>query len=71
MTQPRNHSLIESIANTGSGFIISVAIGVFVFPMFGYSFRLGSVSGITIVYTAVSVARNYVIRRLFNGANKI
>ena len=66
--QKRKHSLIESIVNTAIGFVISVAIGVVVFPMFGYSFRLGSVSGITVVYTVVSIGRNYLIRRIFNAS---
>ena len=64
--QSHRHSLIESIANTGSGFIVSVALGAIVFPLFGYEFRIGSVSGITIVYTVASIGRNYVVRRMFN-----
>ena len=64
--QTHRHSLIESIANTGSGFIISVAIGAVVFPMFGYPFRLGSVSGITVIYTVASIIRCYLVRRVGN-----
>jgi len=66
MSQRRLYSLIEALFNTGVGFGISVAAGVVVYPMFGHSFGLIQLSGITAIFTAISILRGYVVRRLFN-----
>ena len=68
--QTRRHSLIESTVNTGSGFLVSYAIGFVILPLFGHSFGAIDLGWITLVYTAASVIRNYLIRRLFNVGSK-
>jgi len=64
--QSRISSLIESALNTASGFALSIVIGIYVYPLFGHSFSVSQLGGITLIFTLVSVARNYVWRRLFN-----
>ncbi len=64
--QSRKASLLESLANTLSGFGLSIVVGYFVFPLFGMPQSLASSFLITVVFTVVSIGRNYVIRRVFN-----
>lgn len=64
--QTRTHSMIESLANTGLGFIISLAAQVLIFPMFGIVVSLGTNTAIVLVFTVISIARSYILRRLFN-----
>lgn len=64
--QSKKASFYESLANTLSGFILSIFVGYFVFPLFGMPQSLMSTVWITAVFTVVSIMRNYVIRRVFN-----
>jgi hypothetical protein len=66
VAQRRLHSFIEATLNTGAGFLISIAAGLVVYPMFGHTFRLIEVTGITAIFTVLSIARSYIVRRLFN-----
>jgi membrane protein required for beta-lactamase induction len=69
MTQSRRASFIESCANTCSAAILSFVIAWAI-----YAALDGLASGwialtTTIVLTAVSIGRNYIIRRIFEGRN--
>lgn len=66
MEQSKRASLLESLANTFIGFVISIVVGYFVFPMFGMPKSLASSFWITVVFTVVSIGRNYIVRRVFN-----
>lgn len=66
MEQSKRASLIESLANTLSGFGLSLVVGYFVFPMFGMPQSLASSFWITVVFTVVSIGRNYIVKRVFN-----
>jgi membrane protease YdiL (CAAX protease family) len=66
MTQTRKQSAIETVAGVAIGFVVSLVASVLVFPLFGHAFTLGQNVGITIIFTVLSVARGYVVRRLFN-----
>ena len=70
MTQTRKHSAIETVAGVAIGFVVSLAAAVIVFPLFGHAFTLGQNVGITIIFTVLSIARGYVVRRWFNTINK-
>ena len=67
MSQLKRNSLIESLTNTLSGFVVSYVAGLIVFPLFGFEATAVQVGWITLIYTALSVMRNYVVRRIFNG----
>ena len=60
--QTRTKSLIEQLANTVAGFIISIILVKFFFP----EISLAKNTYITLVFTVVSIVRGYVIRRIFN-----
>ena len=58
-------SLIESIIDVGSGFLLAVAIQIFIFPFFGlYPTILDSI-GIALIFTVISMIRSWVWRSYF------
>ncbi len=65
--QSRWMSLVESATNIVVGYCLAVLTQVLVFPMFGLSVSLGENLGIGAVFTVVSLARSFVLRRIFNG----
>lgn len=67
MTQTRMDSLMEAVTNTAIGLVISVAANMLVLPIFGLPVTLGGAIGIGAVMTVISIARSYLLRRLFNG----
>jgi len=64
--QTKKHSLIESITNTAIGFIISLLVQLILYPAMNIDVRFEQNIIITIVFTSVSIARGYVVRRVFN-----
>lgn len=66
MSQSRRHSLFETLAGTAIGFAVSVLASMVVYPIFGHAFTLGENTGITLIFTVLSIARGYAVRRLFN-----
>ena len=66
MAQSKRGSLIEAVTNTVVGYALAVATQFAVFPAFGL--RVGVVEnlGLGLIFTAVSLARGYALRRLFN-----
>lgn len=66
MRQTRLVSLIESLVNVTSGFIISLVLWQFVLaPYFGYEVTLKTNLQLTSAFTIISVARGYLWRRFF------
>jgi hypothetical protein len=59
-------SLIESVVNTGAGFLISLALCYFILPLWGIEKSIVSSIEITLIFTVASIARNYFVRRIFN-----
>ena len=64
--QTRLQSLFEAWANIVIGMIIAFAGQLIVFPLVGLSVRLDQNALITLAFTAISLGRQYVLRRLFN-----
>lgn len=67
MKQSRVESLIESMINVVIGFGINFTANMFILPMFGFHITLSDNLIIGSIYTAISIARSYVIRRWFNA----
>ena len=65
--QSRTMSLVEVLANIGVGYLLAVLTQAIVFPLFGVSMSVGATLEIGAIFTAVSVARGYTLRRLFEG----
>jgi len=64
--QTRRQSLLESCANIAIGMGVAFAGQLIVFPALGLDVRLDQNVAITIAFTAISLARSYLLRRLFN-----
>lgn len=64
--QSRAHSLLEAFLNTLSGLVLSVVVGHYLYPMFGWQPTWAENIGLTLIFTFISIARSYVWRRAFN-----
>lgn len=67
MEQTRLGSLIETLMNVAIGLLVSVVANALVFPRFGFHPSLSQNVAISVTYTAISIVRQYVLRRWFNG----
>ena len=65
MAQTKAHSLIESVSNTAIGFGVGLASQILIFPMFGIHIKLSQNMKMAAWFTAISIARGYVVRRWF------
>lgn len=59
-------SLVETLVNVAVGFLISLMSQIVIFHAYDVRLSLGDNVAITLWFTAISVARSYTIRRLFN-----
>ena len=64
--QSRTMSLVEAVVNVVVGYGVAVATQVIVFPLFGLQASLDQNLAIVLIFTAVSLVRNYLLRRAFN-----
>ena len=67
MNQSRIGSLVESIANVMLGFMINLVANMLILPLFGFNVTVKDAFGIGVIFTVISVARSYCVRRWFNG----
>jgi hypothetical protein len=65
--QSRRMSLVEAIANVAVGYAIAVLTQILVFPLFGLQVSLADNLAIGLAFTAISLTRSYVLRRLFEA----
>ena len=65
--QTRLMSLIESVANIVVGYGVAVITQLLVFPLFGLAASLSDNLVIGLIFTIVSLARSYALRRAFNA----
>lgn len=64
--QTKTQSLIEATVNSVSGYLLAVLTQVLLFPLFGIHIPLGQNFLLAFIFTVISIARSYVVRRLFN-----
>lgn len=67
MNQTRLGSLIEALMNVAIGFAINMAANFVILPLIGFHITLAQNLFIGVLYTGISIARSYVIRRWFNA----
>ena len=67
--QSKKGSLIESLVNIAIGITIGFLSNIIVLPAFGYDVSIADGVAISLVFTAISLVRSYIIRRIFNKYN--
>jgi len=66
--QSKKHSLLESCLNVASGFIVSLALWMYlVVPLYDVKVTMYDNLNITLIFTVASIARSYVWRRILIG----
>ena len=63
--QSRAMSFVEAVTNVVVGFRLALLTQVLVFPVFGIVMSFDQHVSIAVIFTLVSLARGYVLRRLF------
>jgi hypothetical protein len=67
--QSRRWSIIETIINVGTGFLIAQLLILYLLPLWGFQTDLHDSLTISAVFTSVSMLRGYICRRIFNHFN--
>ena len=69
MTQTHKGSIAESLTNIGIGIAVGFTSNIIVLPAFGYDVTLQDATLISLVFTVISFARSYIVRRVYNKYN--
>lgn len=64
--QSKIWSLVEAWINVLIGFWVAVLAQMTIYPYFGIETTFGDNVNIALFFTAISIARSYVVRRAFN-----
>ena len=64
--QTKRESFIETITSVFIGWLIGVILNLTVLPLFDYNITVTDSLWVSLIFTAVSVIRGYLIRRYFN-----
>ena len=67
MKQSRLMSLVESLANVIVGYGVAVITQIMIFPVFGLHTTLAQNLKMGAVFTIVSIARSFALRRVFEA----
>ncbi|QYX58074.1 hypothetical protein K1T73_06800 [Roseovarius sp. SCSIO 43702] len=67
MKQSRLMSLVESVANVIVGYGVAVLTQILIFPLFGLHTTLAQNLQMGGVFTLVSIARSFALRRVFEA----
>ena len=65
--QSREASILEAVAGTASGFLLSIWVQMLIFPALGHDLSLAENLLVSAVFTVVSLLRGYAVRRVFNA----
>lgn len=67
ITQSKRGSLIETVLNTLIGFVVTLVFSPLIYSLAGVEMSASKMGISTLLFTILSVARGYVIRRFFNS----
>ncbi len=70
MSQSRRASAIEAATNTLIGYMVAVWAQTIILPLFGFHATGSQHMQIAALFTIVSIARSYCLRRLFNAIGR-
>jgi len=71
MKQSRAMSLVESVANVIVGYGVAVVTQILIFPIFGLHTTLAQNLKMGAIFTIVSIARSFALRRVFERLRRI
>jgi len=64
--QSTKMSLVESVVSVCSGYILTVLIQLWVYPMFGIDIPSQAAMVISVIVVFAAFAKNFTVRRVFN-----
>ena len=64
--QSKKQSLIETLTSVFVGWLIGVILNLTILPLFDYNITVVDSLWVSLIFTAISVIRGYLIRRYFN-----
>ena len=67
MKQSRGMSFLEAVANVAVGYGVAVVTQILIFPVFGLHTTLTQNLKMGAVFTVVSIARSFALRRIFEA----
>ena len=70
MKQSRAMSLVESVAYVGVGSGVAVVTQILIFPVFGLHTSLTENLKMAAIFSFVSIARSFALRRLFERSRR-
>ena len=70
MKQSRLMSLVESLANVIVGYGVAVIMQLLIFPIFGLQTTLAQNLKMGSIFTVVSIARSFALRRMFEAIRR-
>jgi uncharacterized protein (DUF2062 family) len=65
MMQAKRHSVLESFVNIIVGYGVAIGSQIVVFPFFGIHVSIQDNVYIGLWFTAISLIRSYILRRIF------
>ena len=70
MMQTKSQSLVESCINVAIGYGVAMLSQILVFPLFGIHIQMSSNLAIGGIFTIISIARSYFVRRVFDRIHR-
>ena len=64
--QTKKYSFYESCVQTCIGFVIAILAQLIIYPFMGIPVTFSQNLQLTCIFTVVSIARGYIVRRFFN-----
>lgn len=64
--QSKFGSIVESISNTAVGLLTTLVLSPFIYDLVGMQYTYTQLGMATVLFTAISIIRGYIIRRFFN-----
>ena len=67
LKQSRAMSFVEAATNVVAGLVLAMLAQILVFPLFGIALAIEANVAIASIFTALSVARSFLLRRVFEA----
>lgn len=68
--QTKLQSIVETLVQTAIGYTVAITSQLLIFPFFGIDISFSENLLIGVWFTIISIARGYVVRRVFNHLHR-